>query len=194
MLEPNYIFEVNLIYPPEIHDRDDDYPMAPQLMNVRPELLSETQHRLLVNYFNGVAPESKKLISSFVLCFKYTVFGQNLQFYLSRGMKLTKVHRGIKFTALAYLAAYIKHNTVMRQANRGNETKKNFYKLINNAPYGKTIENVAMRSDICLIVDEHKAVKLAEKPHCIDFRMFDDNLFGVEMRTTKSLINKPFHV
>ena len=100
-------------------------------------------------------------------------------------MKLTKVHRVIKFTALDYLSAYIKHNTEMRQANRGDETKKNFFKLMNNAPYGKTIENVAKRTDIRLIVGEQKAVKLAEKPHCIDFRMFSENLFGVEMRKTK---------
>ena len=65
---------------------------------------------------------------------------------------------------------------------------------MNNAPYGKTIENVAKRSDIRLIVDERKAVKLAEKPHCIYFRMFFEKLFWVEMRKTKSLINKPFHV
>ena len=81
----------------------------------------------------------------------------------------------------------------MRHANRGDKTKKNFYKLINNAPYGKTIENVAKRSDIRLIVDEHKAVKLAEKPHCIKIRLFVENLFGFEMRKIKLLINNPFH-
>ena len=64
---------------------------------------------------------------------------------------------------------------------------------MNNAPYGKTIENVAKRSAIRLIVGEQKAVKLAEKPHCIDFRRFNENLFGVEMRKTKSLINEPFN-
>ena len=134
-------------------------------------MLSETQHKLLVDYFNGGAPGSKKLICSFLPRIRYTTFGQNLQLYLLRGMKHTKVHRAIKFTALDYLSAYIKHNTEMRQANRGDETKKNFFKLMNNAPYGKTIENVAKRTDIRLIVGEQKAVKLAEKPHCIDFRI-----------------------
>ena len=109
-------------------------------------------------------------------------------------MKLTNVHRAIKFTGLAYLAGYIKHITEMRQANRGDETKKNFFKLMNTAPYGKTIENVAKRSDIRLVVGEEKAIKLSEKPHCVHFRMFSENLFGVELRKTKSLINKPFHV
>ena len=82
----------------------------------------------------------------------------------------------------------------MRKANSGDDTKKNFFKLMNNAPYCKTIEYVAKRTDIRLIVGVQKAVKLAEKPHCIDFRMFSENLFGVEMRKIKSLINKPFHV
>ena len=122
-------------------------------MNVLPEILSETQRRLQVSYFNGVNPRSKKLICSFLPRVKYTVFGQNLQFYLSRGMKLRKVHRGIKFTGLPYLAGYIKHNTEMRQANRDDETKKNFYKLMYNAPYGKTFENVAKHTDIRIIVD-----------------------------------------
>ena len=84
---------------------------------------------------------------------------------------------GIKFIGLPYLAEYIKHNTEMRQANRDDETKINFYIIMNNAPNGKTIENVAKRSDILLIVAKQRSVKLAEKPHCIDFRMFTENLF-----------------
>ena len=125
-LGPYYILEVDLEYPTEIHDRDDDYPMASQMINVRPETLSETQHRLLVDYFNGRAPGSKKLICSFLPRIRNTVFGQNLQFYLSRGMKRTKVHRVIKFTALDYISAYIKLNTNMRQTHRGDERKKLF--------------------------------------------------------------------
>ena len=157
-----YILEVDLLYPSEIHDRDDDYLMAPQMMDVKPEMLSEAQHKLQVHYFNGADGGSKKLICSFLPRLKYKVFGQNLQFYLARGMRLTKVHRGIKFSGLLYLAEYIKHYTEMRYANRADETKKNFYKLMNNAPYGKTIENVAKRTDFRLLVDEAKALKLAE--------------------------------
>ena len=67
MLGPFYILEVDLIYPPKIHDRDDDYPMAPQLMNVRAEMLSETHHRLLVNYFNVWPPEVKSSFAHFFL-------------------------------------------------------------------------------------------------------------------------------
>ena len=122
------------------------------------------------------------------------MFGQLLEHYLKRGMRLAKVNRAIKLTALAYLARYIKNNTERRYANRNDKTKKNFYKLMNNSPYGKTIDNVAKRSNIKLLTSLEKMRKLAEQPHCIDLRVFADNLFGIEMRKTKSLINKPFQV
>ena len=84
---------------------------------------------------------------------------------------------------------------------------------MNNAPYGKTIENVARRTDIRLLNDMEKARMLAEKPHCVDFRVFDgqlappeeqveaavaeeqqqqDALVGIEMRKLNHFINKPF--
>ena len=189
-----YILQVDLEYPQEIHDRDNDYPMAPELLDIAPEMMSDTQHRLVVKYFNAAVPGSKKLICSLMSKRNYVVFGEILRHYLSRGMKLTKLHRGIKFTALPYLAGYIQHNTKMRFEHRDDESKKNFFKLMNNSPYGKTIENVAKRSDIRLLIDPDKMRKLAEKPHCIDLRVFAENLFGIEMRKTKSLINKPFQV
>ena len=63
---------------------------------------------------------------------------------------------------------------------------------MNNAPYGKTIENVARRSDIRLLNNMVKARKLSEKPHCIDWRLFDEQLIGFEMRKLRHNINKPF--
>ena len=84
---------------------------------------------------------------------------------------------------------------------------------MNNAPYGKTIENVARRTNIRLLNDMEKEQKLAEKPHCVDFRVFDGQLapqeeqveaavaeeqqhqkaiVGIEMRKLNHFINKPF--
>ena len=84
---------------------------------------------------------------------------------------------------------------------------------MNNAPYGKTIENVARRTDICLLNDIEMARNLAEKPHCVDFRVFDKQvaqpeeqvkvataeekqqqkaLVGIEMQKLNHFINKPF--
>ena len=115
---------MDLENPPELHDRDDDYPIAPELMDITAEMLSDTKHRLIVRYFYSNAPGCKKLICSLLNKQKYVVFGQLLKHYLKRGMRLTKVHRGIKVTALAYLARYIKNNTDRRYANHDDETKK----------------------------------------------------------------------
>ena len=84
---------------------------------------------------------------------------------------------------------------------------------MNNAPYGKTIENVARCTDIRLLNDMEKARRLAKKPHCVDFRVFDgqvaqpeeqvesaageeqqqqEALVGIEMRKLNHFINMPF--
>ena len=63
-------------------------------------------------------------------------------------MRLTKVHRGIRFTASPFFSQYIENNTNKRNMYKKDEVTKKFYKLMNNAPYGKTIENAAKRSDI----------------------------------------------
>ena len=77
-----YILQVDLEYPPELHDRDDYFPMAPGLMDITPEMLSDRSHSLLVKYFHANAPGSKKLICSLLTKKNYVVFGQLLEHYL----------------------------------------------------------------------------------------------------------------
>ena len=141
------------------------------------------------------------------------VLGQLFRFYLDRGMRLVKVHRAIRINSSPYVASYIANNTEKRKQFKHDDVKKAFYKLMNNAPYGKTIENVARRTDIRLLNDMEKARKLAENPHCVDFRVFDgqvappekqleaaaaeeqqqeEALVGIEMRKLNHFINKPF--
>ena len=88
-------------------------------------------------------------------------------------MRLIKVHRAIRFKSSPYVASDIANNTAKRQHFKHDDVKKAFYKLINNAPYEKTIENVARRTDICLLNDMDKARKFTEKPHCVNFHVFD---------------------
>ncbi len=65
---------------------------------------------------------------------------------------------------------------------------------MNNAVYGKTCENQKKRTDIQLVTTEAKRKKLIEKPHCLGFRIFDENLAAVDMRKIKAMIDKPFYV
>ena len=209
----SFIFEVDLEYPPELHDRDDDYPLAPEVMTIEPDITGVKQHNLCAQYFGAACPFSRKLICSFLPNKHYVVLGQLLRFYLDRGMRLMKVHRAIRFNSTSYVAGYIANNMEKRKQFKHDDVTKAFYKLMNNAPYGKTIENVARRTDIKLLNDMEKARKLAEKPHCVEFRVFDDHvappdeqvensaaeeqrqqdaLVGIEMGKLNHFINKPF--
>ena len=57
-------------------------------------------------------------------------------------MRLVKVHRAIRFKSSPYVASYIANNTAKRQQFKHDDVQQAFYKLMNNAPYGKIIENV----------------------------------------------------
>ena len=137
---------------------------------------------------------------------------QLLRFYLDRGMRVVKVHCEIRFNSALYVAGYIANNTKKRKQFKHDDVNKAFDKLMNNAPYGKTIKNVARRTDIKLLKDMENAGKLAEKPHCVDFYVFDgqlappeeqvevaiakkqrqqEALMGIEMRKLNHFINKP---
>ena len=127
-------------------------------------------------------------------------------------MRMVKDHCAIRFNSAPYVVSYIANNTEKRKQLKHEDVKKAFYKLMNNAPYWKTIENVARRTDIRLLNNMEKARKLADKPHCVDFRVFDGQvapteerfevataeelqqqaLVGIEMRKLNHFINKPF--
>ena len=95
-------------------------------------------------------------------------------------MRLVKVHRAIRFNLSPYVAGHIANNTEKSKQFKHDDVKKAFFKLMNNAPYGKMIENVARRTDIRKLNDMEKARKLAVKRHCVDFRVFTCQLAPLE--------------
>ena len=194
--KPNtaYIFEVDLKYSANIHHRDDDYPNAPQLLEIKTEMLAEKQLRLRRLYYGDSDPFSLKLVCSLVPKKHYVVFSETLKFYMEGGLKVTIVHQAICFEVKAMLADYIKFNTDQRAAAGKDECKRTFFKMITNAPYKTTIENVAKRTNIKVLTDMEKARRIAEKPQCINSRLFNPNLVAVEIRKVNQVINKLFQL
>ena len=166
------ILEVDLEYPKELHDLHNEYPLAPE--------------RLTVNKVEKLIPNLNNKTS-------YVLHYENLKLYESLGMKVTKIHRGIKFEESPWLKEYIDKNTDLR-AKAKNEFEKDFFKLMNNAIYGKTIENVRKHVDIRLVNDKAKARKLAAKPNFQHCTIFDENLVAIHMKKTKLVFNKPVYL
>ena len=89
----------------------------------------------------------------------------NLKLYESLGLKITKVHRGIKFEESAWLEEYINLNTKLRieAKQSGNNFEVDFFKLMNNSIFGKTLENIRNRFNIRLISTDKVEQKLAAR-------------------------------
>ena len=62
----SFILEVDLEYPTQLQKRDDDYPLAPKVMTIEPEITGIKQHNLRAQYFGAACPYSRKLICSFL--------------------------------------------------------------------------------------------------------------------------------
>ena len=168
------ILEVDLEYPRELHDLHNDYPLAPE--NITPE--SSTVPKLIPNLNDKV---------------KYIVHYENLKLYESLGLKITKIHRGIKFEESAWLKKYIDLNTDLR-TKATNDFEKDFFKLMNNSVFGKTMECIENRVDIKLVCDEKEAIKLTAKPNYDSRTIFDENLIAIHMKKTKLYYNKPIYL
>ena len=167
-----YIFEVDLEYPKHLWKTHNDYPLAPEKMNV-----------------NGV----EKLISHFRPRKNYVVHYRNLRQYLEMGMRITAVHRGITFFQSSWMEPYIRKNTELRM-KAANNFEKDFFKLMNNSVFGKTIENIRKRQNVFILDKKEKAINLTSQPNFDRLTILDENLIAVHMKKTEVYFNKPVYV
>lgn len=129
--EIGYILEVDLEYSESLHDYHNDLPFCAE--NKRNENMKYT-----------------KLIADFTHKTNYIIHYRNLQQCLKHGIVLTKIHRILQFNQSDWLKKYIDYNNHFRTLAT-NDFEKNFFKLLNNAVYGKTMENVDKRKEIKLV-------------------------------------------
>ena len=88
---------------------------------------------------------------------------------------------------------YITKNTELRKT-AANSFEKDFFKLMNNSVFGKTIENIRKRQNVLLVGDCEKAAKLTTRPNFDRATIFDRNLIAVQMKKTEVYFNKPVYV
>ena len=123
-----YILEVDLEYPKELHELHNDYPLVPEKLAVSSDMLSK-YCKNIANEYDIKVDDVKKLIPNLGNKTKYVLYYRNLKMYLSLGMKLTKIHRVLKFKQSDWMKKYIDFNTEKRK-NAANDFKKDFFKLM----------------------------------------------------------------
>ena len=123
----------------------------------------------------------EKLVANLHDKTEYVIHLRNLNQALNHGLFLKKVHRTIKFNQNVWLKPYIDMNTVLRKKTK-NDLEKNFFKLMNNAAFGKTIENARKNRDIKLVTTERRRNYLVSEPNFHTTKFFTENLLTIEIK------------
>ena len=170
--DKGYTLEVDFKYPRKLHDLHSHLPFLPKRMKI---------------------DKCKKLVCNLHNKKKYVGHIRSLKQALNHGLKLKKVHRIIELNQEAWFKPYIDMNTELRKIARNN-FEKDFFKLMNNAVFGKTMENVRKHRDIKLVTTDKKKSKLVSEPNYHKINLISKNLSIIEMRRTKVKMNKPIYL
>ena len=169
--DKGYIFEVDVKYPRRLNDLHSDLPFLPKRMKI------DKCKKLVCNLRN-----KKK-------CRTYKVIKTSTKLRI----KIEKVHRIIEFNQESWLKPYIDMNTELRKIIK-NDCEKDFFKLMNNAVFGKTMENVRKHRDIKLVITEKKRSNLVSEPNYYTMNYISEDLSIIEMKRTKVKMNKPIYL
>ena len=112
---------------------------------------------------------------------------------LQHGLRLDRIHRAIEFDQSPWLKTYIDFNTQLR-TSATNDFKKDFFKLMNNSVFGKTMENIRKHRNIKLVTTEEKYLRTLMKPNFKSGVLFGENLMASEMGKIKVVMNKPVYL
>ena len=155
-------------------------------------MLSEYCKKIAEKYNISVG-QVNKLIPTLKDKKEYVLHYRNLQLYLDLGLKIKKVHRVLEFDQSPWLKQYIDFNIEKRKHAR-NSFEKDFFKLMNNSVFGKTMENLRKRVDVKLVTDEKKLDKLTSKPTYASSKIFNENLMELHKIKETLTLNRPGYV
>ena len=167
-----YILEVDVKYPKKLHDLHSDLTFLPKRIKI---------------------DKCKKLVCDLHNKKKYVVHIKSLKQALNHGLKLKRVHRITEFNQKAWLKPYIDMNTELRKLAK-DDFEKDLFKLMNNAVFGKTMENIRKHRDIKLVTTDKKRKKLVSEPRYHTMNYISEDLSIIEMNKTKVKMNKPIYL
>ena len=185
-----YVVEVDLEYPPNLHEIHSDFPLAPTREIIQEDWLSNNQTSFLYN--NNIPAESrtKKMIQTFFAKTKYTLHYLTLQLYVKLVLKVTKVHRVLQFKQAKWLKPYIELNMEKRKSAR-NKFEEDFHKLLSNEAYGKTCEGKRIKINVQITSSKSKLLETASKNKLKGVKIIDEKLVSIATKNSKVVWDKP---
>ncbi|XP_022182618.1 uncharacterized protein LOC111042348 [Myzus persicae] len=168
------IYEVDISYPKDLHDKHNDFPFQQK---------------------NSVSPGSKvkKLMATLDSKQNYVIHYRNLQQAIKNGILIEKVDRVVQFDQSDWLKKYIELNTEMRKKAKNN-FEKDFFKLLNNAVFGMTMESMRRRINIELVSSEKRLQKLINRTTFKHCTTYDETLNAVSLENKIIDFCKPIYI
>ena len=188
----SYFLEVDLDYPENLHDFHKDYPMVPEKIKIKDELLSPYGLKIK-NKHDIKSGDINKLVPNLMPKKNHVVHYRNLKHYLSQRLISKKVHRILEFKQSAWMKAYIDFNTEKRK-KATNEADKNQFNLLNNAAYGKTMKNMKKRMKIRIIKNKKDLKKHTARPTYINYDYCGKRLIVIHEKKEQLTLIKPIYV
>ena len=175
-----------------MHELHNDYPLAPEKLAVFNDMLSMYCKKNADEYDLKVG-NVKKLIPNLNNKTKYVLYYRNLQLHLSLEMKLTKIDKALQFKQSDWMKKYIDFNNEKRKY-AANDFEKDFFKLLINFVYGKTIENLRKRINVRLVNNEKDFLKYTSSPKYVAHKLFDKDYAAIHEIKPVLVLKKPIYV
>ena len=185
-----YFVEVDLRYPDKIKEKTQNFPLAPVKKN-DPDNFSDYMKEIIPDTYT----QNKKLICDWSDKKNFLVQYRMLKFYVRHGMIVDKVHSVISFKQSKWLQKYMNFNTQKRNQSV-NDFEKDFYKLLNNAFYGKTMENVRNHLKIKFFkkYDYREIIKQQSKMTFNGIHKSYENYESYKSKQNEVLLHKPIYL
>ena len=197
--EFGYIFEVDLYYPTSLHDEHNDYPLAPEKREINfddinyPYMQEVIESQNELNKYLKTTYKTERLCTTLENKEKYVLHYMNLQYYLKKGLLVTKLHKVLAFRQLDFMRGYMNLNIELKKKAR-NDADRKLIKLISNVIYGKTMQSMRNQVNFKLVNCPSDYRALVRKPAFKNVRLYSETLVGVELRKEKIFLNKPIQL
>ena len=186
-----FILEVDLHCPEHLQDLHADFPLAPTKEAISFFWLGEYRRKTLESLGTKTySTKNKKIIQTLHDKSSYTLHYLTLKLYCELGLEVTKTQRVLQFDQSKWLQPYIRLTTTKRKAS-AKKFEENFYKLMSNSSFGKTMESKRKRLVVEIVRTGAELLAQTNKMWMKTYKIFNDDLAAITSKPRKIYWIKP---